>query len=328
LILLQKREHINPMTKNKMPDNQSLKSPKYQIGIDLGGTKIEVILLTDTGEEIFRQRAATPVDTLDNYQNVLIKIHDLVRQSLAQIPSTDNYTIGVGIPGTLDQAIGIVQNANTTWLAGHNFKDDLEKHLHKEVFMENDANCFTLAEALNGAAKDYHLVFGIIMGTGCGGGLCINGKLHSGNHGIAGEWGHFTIDPNGKKCYCGNIGCIDTILTGPGISKSYEILTGSEIPAEQIVENARNHDEESQQIFDQFLDNFGRSVGGLISLLDPDAIVLGGGLSNIPELYTVGIQYIQKYAFHKKVRTPILKNELGDSAGVFGAAWLSDHILN
>ncbi len=221
-----------------------------------------------------------------------------------------------------------MQNANTTWLAGHNFKADLEQRLGKEIFMENDANCFTLAEAIGGAAKKHHFVFGIIMGTGCGGGLCINGKLHSGNHGIAGEWGHFTIDPQGEECYCGNIGCIDTKLTGPGISRSYKKLTGHELSAEDIVEKARQQDRNCQHVFNQFMDDFGRSVGGLIALLDPEAIVLGGGLSNIPELYTVGVEYIQKHAFHKKVRTPILKNELGDSAGVFGAAWLSDHILN
>jgi len=309
-------------------DNQSKKLPKYQIGIDLGGTKIEVILLTEAGESLFRERAATPVDTQNNYQNVIKRIHDLVDQALACIPSTNNYTIGVGIPGTLDKASGIVQNANTTWLAGHNFKADLERRLGKEVFMDNDANCFTLAEAIGGAAKDYHLVFGIIMGTGCGGGMCINGKLHSGNHGIAGEWGHFTIDPRGEKCFCGNTGCIDTKLTGPGISKAYEKLTSKKLYAEQIIEKARLEDKLCQKVFNQFLDDFGRSVGGLISLLDPDAIVLGGGLSNIHELYTTGVASIQKYAYHKKMRTPILKNQLGDSAGVFGAAWLFDHILN
>ncbi len=312
----------------KASENQSSKSPKYQIGIDLGGTKIEVILLTEEGESLFRKRAATPVDTQNNYQNVIERINGLVDQALACIPSTNNYTIGVGIPGTLDKATGIVQNANTTWLAGHNFKSDLEQRLGKEVFMDNDANCFTLAEAIDGAAKRYHLVFGIIMGTGCGGGICINGKLHSGNHGIAGELGHFAIDPEGEKCFCGNTGCIDTKLTGPGISKAYKKLTGKVLSAEKIVERARLEDKKCLQVFNHFLDDFGRSVGGLISLLDPDAIVLGGGLSNIPELYSIGVACIQKYAFHKKVRTPILKNQLGDSAGVFGAAWLFNHSLN
>ena len=199
---------------------------------------------------------------------------------------------------------------------------DLEKKIGKEIYMDNDANCFTLAEAIGGAAKGYKIVFGIIMGTGCGGGLCINGILHSGNHGIAGEWGHFSIDPEGEKCFCGNIGCIDTKLTGTGMARSYKKQMNQDLSAEKIVKLARKNDKECRQIFDQFLDDFGKSVGGLISILDPDAIVLGGGLSNIPELYTIGIERVRKYAYHKEVRTPILKNFLGDSAGVFGAAWL------
>jgi fructokinase len=297
----------------------------YQIGIDLGGTKIETILLTEDGQALFRKRGATPKDTKDDYTLVLDRIENLVQEALTEIPSTKNYTVGVGIPGTLDKKTGIVQNANTTWLAGHHFQGDLEKRLGKKVFMDNDANCFTLAEAIAGAAKGYKMVFGIIMGTGCGGGLFINGTLHSGKHGIAGEWGHISIDPDGERCFCGNMGCIDTKLTGPSMVKAYKRLTQKDLSSEEIVTGAREKDGACLQVFNQFLDDFGRSVGGLISLLDPDAIVLGGGLSNIPELYTIGVENIKKYAFHKKVRTPILKNKLGDSAGVFGASWLCDH---
>ena len=198
----------------------------------------------------------------------------------------------------------------------------MKKKLGKTVTMDNDANCFVLAEAIGGAAKGYNFVFGIIMGTGCGGGLCINGVLHSGKHGIAGEWGHFSIDPTGEKCFCGNIGCVDTMLTGPGISRSYKRLTNRSLSAEEIVRLARQGHPDCRQVFNQFLDHFGQGVGGLISLLDPDVIVLGGGLSNIKELYTEGLERARTYAFHEKVRTPFLKNHLGDSAGVFGAAWL------
>ncbi|NOX33823.1 MAG: ROK family protein [Deltaproteobacteria bacterium] len=296
--------------------------PEYRIGIDLGGTKAEVILLAKEGQECFRKRVATPVNTKNNYKSVLETIHTLVNQALSVVPPTDDYTIGVGIPGTMDKNTGMVQHANTTWLAGHYFKSDLEKKLEKEILMDNDANCFTLAEAVGGAATGYKIVFGIIMGTGCGGGLCIDGTIHSGNHGIAGEWGHFSIDPKGEKCFCGNVGCIDTVLSGPGMARSYKKKTGKDLPAEQIVNKARNNDQECMQIFDRFLDDFGKSVGGLISILDPDAIVIGGGLSNIPELYTTGIRKVKKYAYHQNVRTPVLKNFLGDSAGVFGAAWL------
>ena len=193
------------MSDGKFKCESALRS-KYQIGIDLGGTKTEIILLTNKGRTLFRKRVATPVDTENNYQAVLENIHALVNQALSVVSPTDDYTIGIGIPGTMDKKTGIVQNANTTWLAGHCFQADLEKELEKEIFMENDANCFTLAEAVGGAAKGYGIVFGIIMGTGCGGGLCIDGTLHSGNHGIAGEWGHFSNDPKGEKCFCGNTG--------------------------------------------------------------------------------------------------------------------------
>jgi fructokinase len=302
-----------------------MKKSNYQIGIDLGGTKTEVILLADNNKELYRKRVATRVDTNENYKLVIESIHNLVGLALSKIEATDNYTIGVGIPGTMDSESGIVQNANTTWLEGHYFKADLEKKIGRQIFMDNDANCFTLAESLAGAAIGKKIVFGIIMGTGCGGGLCLDGTIHSGNHGIAGEWGHFSIDPNGEKCFCGNIGCIDTKLTGTGIARSYKNKTGKVISAEVIVQKARENDKICRQIFDQFLDDFGKSVGGLISTLDPDAIVLGGGLSNIPELYSTGVEKVKKYAYHENVRTPILKNILGDSAGVFGAAWLASH---
>lgn len=304
--------------KHTLPDRPA----RFRIGIDLGGTKIESILLTDGGKELFRKRVATPTTASDNYKAVLESIRELVTQTLAPVDFPDDYSIGIGIPGTIDIESGRVQNANTTWLAGRYFQADLAQILGRRVAMDNDANCFTLAETIGGAAKGYGVVFGIIMGTGCGGGICINGIIHRGKHGIAGEWGHFSIDPEGETCFCGNVGCIDTKLTGPAISRAYFKFTGQKLSAEEVVRLAGKNDNACRLVFDQFLDDFGRSVGGLISTLDPDAVVIGGGLSNIPELYTTGIEKIQKYAFHEKIKTPILKNHLGDSAGVFGAAWL------
>jgi fructokinase len=225
-----------------------MKELNYQIGIDLGGTKTEVILLADNNKELYRKRVATKVNTNENYKLVIESIHNLVNLALSKISPTDNYTIGVGIPGTMDKKSGIVQNANTTWLEGHYFKADLEKKIGREIFMDNDANCFTLAESLAGAAIGKKIVFGIIMGTGCGGGLCLDGTIHSGNHGIAGEWGHFSIDPNGEKCFCGNIGCIDTKLTGTGIARAYKNKTGNALSAEIIVQKARENDKICKQI--------------------------------------------------------------------------------
>ena len=162
----------------------------------------------------------------------------------------------------------------------------------------------------------------MILGTGCGGGLCIDGQIHRGRHLIAGEWGHFSIDPAGERCWCGNAGCIETKISGAGAARAFKRKYNEEIRFEEVVGRHRNGDPKAADIFNQFLENFGRSVGGLISLLDPDAIVIGGGLSNIEELYTDGVDRVRRYAFHEHVETPILKNQLGDSAGVYGAAWI------
>ncbi|WP_022665778.1 ROK family protein [Desulfospira joergensenii] len=305
-----------------MEGSSGKKDQGFQIGIDLGGTKTEIILLSRGTRELFRERIPTPKDEPDNYTAVLGNIQGLVKKALTCLPDREKYTIGIGIPGTLDRPTRLVWNANTTWLAGKPFQADLEKRLGRPVVMDNDANCFVLAEAMAGAAKGFGLVFGIIMGTGCGGGLCINGRLHSGSHGIAGEWGHLSVDPAGELCFCGNRGCIDTKLTGPAMTRAYSKLTGQTLDAREIAALARKGEKDGVRVFQQFLDDFGRAVGGLISLLDPDAIVLGGGLSNIPELYSLGMERVRAYAFHEKVRTPILKNRLGDSAGVIGAAWL------
>jgi fructokinase len=293
----------------------------YQIGIDLGGTKIEAVLLDPQGKELLRERVPTPVGTADDHLAIVDRVSRQVTVAAEKIPRGAAYTIGVCIPGIKDTRTGLVQNANTTSLIGHPFKAELEERLGHPVGMENDANCFTLAEALQGAGQGFQMVFGIIMGTGCGGGLCMAGRLHDGLHGIAGEWGHFSIDPRGAKCFCGNRGCIETKISGTGVARNHEEHWGKRLQMEEIVAGYRRGDGQCKATFEAFLEDFGRSVGGLISLLDPDAIVIGGGLSHIDELYTLGRERVRAYAFHPKAQTPILKNQLGDSAGIYGAAW-------
>jgi len=292
----------------------------YKIGIDLGGTKTEAILLDPEDQVVFRKRIHTPKS--DGYSGILKSILYLISDMKTRIPTGSGYSIGIGIPGAIDPETELVQNANTTCLIGQPFRHDLESVSGSPVVMENDANCFTLAECRSGAAKGYGLVFGIIMGTGCGGSLCINDSIRKGRHSIAGEWGHFSIDPYGAECYCGNKGCIETKISGSGVESSYFKKFGKHLAMAEIVTGYRNGLPDCVEIFLQFLDDFGRSLGGLISTIDPDAVVIGGGLSNIDELYRKGLQQVRRYAFHRCVQTPILKNQLGDSAGVYGAAWL------
>ncbi len=293
---------------------------KYKIGIDVGGTKIEAALLTEDRRELYRKRVPTPQE--HGYQAILAALHGLCRDAVSHMPEGEDCTIGIGIPGTINSETGLVQNANTTCLIDMPFQMDIENLLGRQVMMENDANCFTLAESLWGAAKGYGLVFGIIMGTGCGGGICIDSKVRQGGHSIAGEWGHFSVDPLGAKCYCGNLGCIETKISGSGVEAAYLKKFGKNLKMDEIVFGFRKGDPSCIEVFNQFLDDFGRCLGGLISVLDPDAVVIGGGLSKIEELYVQGVEHVRKYAFHRHVKTPILENKLGDSSGVLGAAWI------
>jgi len=294
----------------------------YQIGIDLGGTKTEAILFNPDGEELHRQRIPTPRERTENYHAILHAVHGLIRETLNRIGRAEDCTIGIGIPGTLSRETQRVQNANTTSLIGKPFKADIEKLLGRKVGMENDANCFTLAESRSGSARGYHTVLGIIMGTGCGGGICIDGKIQQGKHGIAGEWGHFSVDPAGAECFCGNRGCIETKISGTGVENAFYEKFKKRFSMHEIVQGFRQGDSRCTGVFHQFLDDFGRCLGGLISIVDPDVIVIGGGLSNINELYSLGIDRIRRHSFHPHIETSILQNKLGDSAGVYGAAWI------
>lgn len=286
----------------------------HKIGVDLGGTKTEAILLDKKLNVVERKRIPTPKN---NYQEILNSISSLVSELSSNI---SDFSLGVCTPGAISKQTGLIKNSNTQCLIGKSLKEDLEKLLDKEISMENDANCFAIAEAKMGAASEYDLVFGVIMGTGVGGGIVIDGKLHSGRTNIGGEWGHHTLHRNGNTCYCGKTGCVETYISGPALEKQWMELTGKSLSLPEILVNLDN--EIGQNWKNYFLENFGYGLADVIDILDPDAIVLGGGLSNIDFLYTEGKESVYNKVFSDSVDTPILKNKLGDSAGVFGACLL------
>lgn len=292
----------------------------HSIGIDLGGTKTEAVLLAPDDTVIWRRRRPTPRS--DGYDAVLNLVVDMVREAGALVPAGAGHTVGIGIPGSLDSTTNLVRNANSTCLIGRPLKADIERLLGRRVQVRNDADCFTLAECRMGAGRGHGLVFGVIMGTGCGGGICIDGVVREGPHRIAGEWGHLSMDRDGMACYCGKQGCVETLLSGSGVEARFFMEYGQRLSVEEIVASARAGEARCRRAFARLLDDFGRCLGGLISILDPDAVVLGGGLSNIDELYTTGLEHVRRYAFHDNLKTPILRHRLGDSAGVFGAAWI------
>ena len=283
-----------------------------KLGIDLGGTKIEGIFLSEQLDVITRKRILTPQN---DYNAIVDSILNLIQEI-----KTEDCTIGICTPGTISKKTGLIKNSNTQCLIGMPLREDLETALNETISIENDANCFAMAEATLGAAKGFDVVFGVIMGTGVGGGIVINGKVHTGRTNIAGEWGHHTLHHNGNKCYCGKNGCVETYISGPALEKRWLQLTGERTTLVQIIENLS--DEKSLQWKSEFLENFGIGLSNVIDILDPDAIVLGGGLSNIEFLYNEGKQAVYERVFSDLVETPILKNKLGDSAGVFGASLL------
>ncbi|MEW6044679.1 MAG: ROK family protein [Thermoproteota archaeon] len=287
----------------------------YRIGIDLGGTKIEGACLDDKLQVIQRKRI--PTNQQNGYHSIVNSIVSLVEELTKNI---SNYTIGICTPGAISKKTGLIKNSNTQCLIGMPLKDDLQKSLNRKIAMDNDANCFAMAEATMGAATGYDVVFGVIIGTGVGGGIIINEKTHRGRTCIAGEWGHHTLHQNGNRCYCGRFGCVETYISGPALEKRWTELTGKSEPLPNIIKDLNSI--EAQRWKNEFLDNFGTSLANVIDILDPDAIVLGGGVSNIDFLYTEGRDAVYGKVFSDLVDTPILKNKLGDSAGVFGAALL------
>ena len=286
----------------------------YKIGVDLGGTKIESVLIDKDKNVLKRKRIQTPKN---NYHEIVNSIDSLVSELSHNI---SNFSVGICTPGVISKKTGLIKNSNTQCLIGQPLKDDLEEKLDKQVLMENDANCFAVAESTIGAAKQYDVVFGVIMGTGVGGGIVIDGDLHPGRNLIGGEWGHHTLYPDGNSCYCGKKGCVETYISGPALEKQWFQLTGESKNLSEIVSNLNN--DLGQKWKSTFLENFGIGLANVVDILDPDVIVLGGGLSNIDFLYTEGKESVYANVFSDFIDTPIIKNKLGDSAGVFGAAML------
>jgi fructokinase len=286
----------------------------YKIGVDLGGTKTEIIVLDENLNVLERKRVSTPQN---NYNEIIHTIETLVSEVSQNI---SDFSLGICCPGSISKQTGLIKNSNTQCLIGKSLKKDLEHKLQKTISIENDANCFTLSESKMGAGIGFGLVFGVILGTGVGGGIVINNILHCGRTNIAGEWGHHTLHQNGNSCYCGKSGCVETYISGPSLEKRWNKITGLTQSMPEIINNFDYAI--GKQWKDEFLENFGYGLANVIDILDPDAIILGGGLSNIDFLYTEGTKSIYSKVFSDIVETPILKNKLGDSSGVFGAALL------
>ena len=288
----------------------------FRIGIDLGGTKIEAIALDDSGREVGRKRIATP---RGDYGGTLAAVCALVGE--LEAPVGEKARVGIGIPGALSRASGLVKNSNSTWLIGKPLKQDLEKSLGREVRLENDANCFALSEAVDGAGKGARVVFGVILGTGVGGGIVVNGEVLTGPNAIAGEWGHNPLPlPVGADlplplCYCGRSGCVETYLSGPGLARDHAAATGKHLSPEEIVAT-------SPESLARYEERLARSLATVINLLDPDVIVLGGGMSNVERLYSAVPRLWGRYVFSDRVDTRLRRHVHGDSSGVRGAAWL------
>ena len=294
-------------------------------GIDLGGTKIEGVILGKARREtLFRKRVLT--SSGKGYVHILSKIEMLVKEMAAKAGNLPG-VICIGTPGSLEPSTGNLKNSNTVCLNGKPIKSDLEKILKVKIRIANDANCFALAETkmgiITGKVPDASVVFGIIMGTGVGGGIVVNDTVINGKHGIAGEWGHNFLDDSGGNCYCGRTGCVETLISGKALEKYYHGQVGEHKPLEEIYKLSRSKDNKvSQETLERLYKYFGKAVAVVINILDPDAIVIGGGLGNIDELYTRGVAETKKYVFNTTLTTPFLKPSLGDSAGVYGAALL------
>ena len=290
----------------------------HKIGIDLGGTKTEGILLDEKYDIIERKRIKTPQE--NGYDSIVKSITFLINDLKKK--TSEKTSIGLCTPGVTDPNSGLIKNSNTQCLIGMPLKNDLENILDQEILMENDANCFALAESLLGSAKDHEVVFGVIMGTGVGGGIVINGTIHKGRSNIAGEWGHHILHPNGNECYCGKRGCVETYISGPALERRWFEITGTKESLQSITQNLSF--EKAEQWKSEFLENFGMALANVVDILDPDVIVLGGGVSNVSFLYDEGKKAVYEKVFSDLVNTPILENKLGDSAGVFGACLLNN----
>ncbi|MDA9690173.1 ROK family protein [Betaproteobacteria bacterium] len=288
----------------------------YRLGIDLGGTKIECVILDPDGRVLVRKRVQTESEKgvthiLGNIKKIIDQVTDGVHSS---------FSIGIGTPGSISVKTGLLRNSNTQCLNGQPLKDLLRDELKQDVHVENDANCFALAEATYGAGRDYRVVLGVILGTGCGAGIVLDRKIYAGNNKIAGEFGHHTVSfENGRLCWCGRTGCVETYVSGSGIEAQYLRKTGNRDSAKNILSSSCK---EANNLKREFYEVLGISLGNVCNILDPEIIVMGGGLSNHGPLYTVVRKQIKKHTFSDTFKTGLVKNRLGDSAGVIGAAML------
>ncbi len=300
----------------------------FRIGIDLGGTKIEGLALGRDGAEIARHRMETPRD----YERTLLAIDGLVSfledEANAASGSTGCGSVGVGIPGTLSPATRRVKNSNSTWLNGHAFDQDLEAVMKRPIRVMNDANCFALSEATDGAGVGAEVVFGVILGTGVGAGIVVEGRVLEGHQGIGGEWGHNSLpwptdgESPGPDCYCGRKGCIELYVSGPGMVRDHEAVTGQRLSTREIVAGAARGDQDATATRGRYVDRLARGLASIINVLDPGIVVLGGGMSNLPALPVDVQTALPQYVFSDRVTTRVLGNVHGDSSGVRGAAWL------
>ncbi len=294
-----------------------------RIGVDLGGTKIEAAAVGGAGEIVLRRRVATPRDDYDATVATIVRlVGDIEREAGATMK------VGVGMPGAISPATGLVKNANSVWLNGRPLDRDLRERLGPRVRLANDANCFALSEAHGGAAAGAAVVFGVIVGTGTGGGVVVNGRVLTGPNAIAGEWGHNALpwpqvdELPGPPCYCGLRGCIETFLSGPGLGRDHEQATGERLSPAEVVARADGGDASAEETLRRYEDRMARALAGVINVLDPDVIVLGGGMSNVSRLYANVPRAWGQWVFSDRVDTRLMPPKFGDSSGVRGAAWL------
>ena len=294
-----------------------------RIGIDLGGTKIEALALGEDGRELRRIRVPA---ARHDYGGTLNTVARLVRTLETELGS--QASVGVGIPGTIVRSSGMVKNANSTWLNGQPLERDLSIALDREVRCENDANCLALSEATDGSGAGQRMVFAVILGTGCGGGLAIDGRVHEGRHSVAGEWGHNSLpwpridEVPGPSCYCGKSGCIETWISGTALGQDYERCTGIPLSGKEVAEAADRGDPQAAEAIRRLEDRIARGFASLVNVIDPDVIVIGGGLSRLAGIYRNVPPLLERYGFGGGIHTPILPAMHGDSSGVRGAAWL------
>ena len=306
-----------------------MKNQDIFLGIDLGGTKIEIVALNLSGETLYQTRTPTPKHTnaKQQYQLILAAISQLITTCECELKRS-KLPVGIGLPGAISLKTGFIKNANTTCLIGRDFKSDLHLQLKRPITLENDANCFALSEAKGGAGKGFSHVFAVILGTGVGGGVVINHQLLVGANAICGEWGHNPLpwqsedDLPLQTCYCGKLGCIETFLSGPGMAKQNDLQFGLTLNSRQVFEQIHTQPK-AQQAYDMYLERLAKSLASVINVLDPEIIVLGGGLSNIDSLYGEVVKRWGKYIFSDEVNTKLVKNTFGDSSGVRGAAYLA-----